>query len=124
MSGQAETGTVHPDAASFLETLKTYIRAGYPLLYLVTAEEDRAIELISDALSEGELARRKPYVWSVSRGLCDMNHKVVDRKTGDPKQVLQVLLDFKEPGGVHPGGLSLFPRRALPVGAVDHPADA
>ncbi len=82
----------------FQERLNTYLRAGYPLLYVVTAEEDRAVELIGGLLEEGELARRRPYVWSVSRGLCTLELKVVDRKTADPKRILPFLLEFQEPG--------------------------
>lgn len=66
---------------AFSETLRTYIRAGYPILYVVTAEEDRAIELAGKAIAEGELARRKLFIWSVSRRLCTTDLKVVDRKT-------------------------------------------
>jgi len=82
----------------FPETLRTYIRAGYPLLYIVTAEEDRAIELASKAIAEGELAQRELFIWSVSRGLCTPDLKVVDRKTADPKRILPFLLEFNEPG--------------------------
>ena len=34
----------------FQERLGTYLRAGYPILYVVTAEEDRAVELIGGLL--------------------------------------------------------------------------
>ena len=82
----------------FQQALRVYLRAGYPLLYVVTAEEDRAVELITGTLSDGELAKRRPYVWSVSRGLCTTDFKVVDRQTADPKRILPFLLDFAEPG--------------------------
>ena len=36
-----------PDAHPFRQSLRTYLRAGYPLLYVVSPEEDRAIELIA-----------------------------------------------------------------------------
>jgi ATP-dependent 26S proteasome regulatory subunit len=85
-------------AAPFPETLRTYIRAGYPILYVVTAEEDRAIELLAQAVSEGETSRRKLFVWSVSRGLCTADMKVVDHKTADPHRILPYLLEFSEPG--------------------------
>jgi len=83
---------------AFPDLLRTYIRAGYPILYLVTAEEDRAIELTGRVLADGELARRRLYIWSVSRGLCTTDMKVVDRKTADPKRILPFLLEFNEPG--------------------------
>ncbi len=85
-------------ATTFPETLRTYIRAGYPVLYLVTAEEDRAIELVGKVVAEGDLARRKLFIWSVSRGLCTTDLKVVDRKTADPKRILPFLLEFNDPG--------------------------
>jgi ATP-dependent 26S proteasome regulatory subunit len=85
-------------ANTFPETLRTYIRAGYPILYLVTAEEDRAIEQVGQALADGDLARRKIFIWSVSRGLCTTDFKPLDRKTADPKRVLPYLLEFNEPG--------------------------
>ena len=84
-------------AISFPETLRTYIRAGYPILYVVTAEEDRAIELLAHAVSEGETSRRKVFVWSVRRGLCTADMKVVERKTAEPR-ILPYLLEFNEPG--------------------------
>src|SRR5271157_6610001 len=83
---------------AFQERLSTYLRAGYPILYVVTAEEDRAVELIGGLLADGELSRRWPYLWSVSRGLCTLDFKPVDRKTADPKRVLPFLLEFADPG--------------------------
>ena len=82
----------------FQERLNTYLRAGYPILYVVTAEEDRAIELIGGLVADGELAKRRPYVWSVSRGLCTLDLKPVDRKTADPKRILPYLLESPDPG--------------------------
>lgn len=87
-----------PALTPFQEKLRTYVKAGYPILYVVTAEEDRAIELITGGLAEGDLARRKVHVWSVSRGLCTPDLKVVDRKTGDPTKILPFLLEFADPG--------------------------
>jgi len=83
-------------AQPFSETLRTYVRAGYPILYVVSAEEDRAIELIGEALGEGEAVRRKLYVWSVSRGLCTPDFKSIDRKTADPKRILPFMLESNE----------------------------
>ena len=84
--------------SAFQERLNTYLRAGYPILYVVTAEEDRAVELIGALVADGELAKRRPYVWSVSRGLCTLDLKPVDRKTADPKRILPYLLESPDPG--------------------------
>jgi SpoVK/Ycf46/Vps4 family AAA+-type ATPase len=78
--------------------LRTYIRAGYPILYVVTAEEDRATELTAKAISEGEAGRRKLFLWTVSRGLCTTELKAVDKRTADPARILPYLLETSEPG--------------------------
>lgn len=85
-------------AVEFVEKLRTHIRAGYPLLYLVTAEEDRAIELAAKAVADGELSRRKLYLWSVSRGLCMADGGLIDKKLADPARILPYLLEMQEPG--------------------------
>jgi ATP-dependent 26S proteasome regulatory subunit len=82
----------------FQERLGTYLRAGYPILYVVTAEEDRAIELTGALLADGDLAKRRLYIWSVSRGLCATDMKPLDPRTADPKRILPFLLDFTDPG--------------------------
>ena len=88
---------------SFSSKLQTYIRAGYPILYIVTAEEDRAIELITKAVTGPEMAGRKPYVWSVSRGLCSVDLHPIDTKSG------RVL------GAPSMRACRFFPRRVAPI---------
>jgi SpoVK/Ycf46/Vps4 family AAA+-type ATPase len=83
----------------FQHSLRTCVRAGYPLLYVVSAEEERAVELIQAAAATGEETKRRTvYTWSVSRGLLGPDRKVVDRNTADPKRVLPFLLEFAQPG--------------------------
>ena len=87
-----------PPLSEFQTQLLTYFRAGYPLLYLVTAEEDRAIELIHGAALSSELGKRRTCVWSVSQGLATVELQPLDRKLMDPTLILPYLLEFKEPG--------------------------
>lgn len=89
--------TAPTSPASFADKLRIYLKAGYPLLYVVTAEEDRAIDCITSILAEGDLAKRKPFVWSVSRGLCRPDGQAVDRKLMDPKRILPFLLEQADP---------------------------
>jgi SpoVK/Ycf46/Vps4 family AAA+-type ATPase len=98
MSEPTQTDNAERVLSPFQEQLRTYLRAGYPLLYVVTAEEDRAIELVAQLLADGDMGGRQAYIWSVSRGLCTTDMKVVDRKTADPKQILPYLLDYQDPG--------------------------
>ena len=85
------------EPGEFQQKLSQYLRAGYPLLYVVTPEEDRAIQLTVDALRHGELSRRKLFVWSVSRGLCTADMKSVNRETAEPTHILPFLLKHKDP---------------------------
>jgi SpoVK/Ycf46/Vps4 family AAA+-type ATPase len=87
-----------PTPDTFQSKLRVYLRAGYPLLYLVTAEEDRAIELVNEALLDSDLSKRRCFVWSVSRGLCKPDGQAVDRKVADPKRILPFLLEQPDPG--------------------------
>jgi SpoVK/Ycf46/Vps4 family AAA+-type ATPase len=97
MSQTAEREAAAPALSPFQERLRTYLRAGYPILYVVTAEEERAIELVNGVLTDREPAKRRPLVWSVSRGLCSLDLKPLDRKTADPKRILPFLLEFPDP---------------------------
>lgn len=100
MSTPASTPAPAPVAplSTFQQQLRTCLKAGYPLIYIVTAEEDRAIELVAEAIREGELAKRRTLVWSCSRGLCTLDLKAIDAKTADPKRILPYLQELAEPG--------------------------
>jgi SpoVK/Ycf46/Vps4 family AAA+-type ATPase len=91
--GAAGAAGLHPFAAS----VRAHIRAGYPLLYVVTPEEERAIELIRQAVAPGESWSRKVYIWSISRGLCTPDMKRVDRGDNRPELLLPALLESPEP---------------------------
>ena len=89
---------IESDASKFSQSLATYIKAGYPILYVVTPEEDRAIDVICETLQREEL-KRSPFVWSVTRGLCTMDAREVNRaKTQRPTDILPFLLEFDQPG--------------------------
>lgn len=81
---------------SMREELDIYIRARYPLLWIVTAEEQRAVQELV-ALSEQQ---RKPlYVWSATTGL--VNQALTQRVDGakrDPLALLGAILDEREAG--------------------------
>ena len=98
MSAKEPTEDQGNEPTTFHEQVRTYLRAGYPLLYIVTPEEERAIELICDVLQQEDMLKRKTFVWSISRGLCTTDMKVVDRQTAEPTRILPFLLEFEDPG--------------------------
>ena len=95
-AGIAENSELHVFARQVLD----YVRAGYPILYVVTPEEDRAIELIQSAAAwrgRGG-ANRDVFVWSISRGLCTPDMKPIGRKTQGPDELLRYLMELQTPG--------------------------
>ena len=57
--------------AGFTEDLAVYIKAGYPILSIVSGEEDRVLERIESMRVDTALMAkpRELFVWSISRGL-------------------------------------------------------
>ncbi|PYY32821.1 ATPase [Curtobacterium sp. MCBD17_030] len=95
-----------PPARSFRETLALLFRARFPLLYVETFEEARALVEIRAVASDPELMRtvRPLYVWSNSRGVQGPDG-VVQKNTADPRAAIDwiakqdaagvyVMLDF------------------------------
>jgi len=84
---------------SFAGELELFIRARYPILYLVTSEEARALELL------GEVAQRrqkKLFEWSCSAGLAPAGLPLQSRQsrnaaTRDPLAALDQIIEQVEP---------------------------
>ena len=78
------------------DELDLYIRARYPLLWVVTAEEQRALREIDEL---GKAQRKRVQLWSTTRGL--VNAALPDREDTskrDPLQLLKSILDDSEAG--------------------------
>ena len=80
-----------------MSELEVYLRARYPLVYLVTYEEERQTELLLRIT--GEL-KRKLYVWSVAQGL--RNRVLPQEELGprDPAAVLEHLAQGEDEDAV------------------------
>ena len=84
----------------FISDLATYIRAGYPIINIVSAEEDRAIDRLEDLLQRAELQKqpRQLIIWSISRGFTGPDGRTIG---GDesrlPEQALNLIAKQKEP---------------------------
>ncbi|MCO6455036.1 MAG: AAA family ATPase [Pirellulaceae bacterium] len=84
----------------FLNDLATYIRAGYPIINILSSEEDRAIDRLEDVLRRPELQKhpRELLIWSISRGFTTPDGRVV---AGDesrlPEQSLALVAKRKGP---------------------------
>ncbi|CAK0764429.1 AAA domain-containing protein [Gammaproteobacteria bacterium] len=83
----------------FVEDLITYIRAGYPIVSIVSSEEDRALELIEEMMRHKEMSKRprKLFVWSVSHGMVDTDGRLaVKEDTRRPEQALAFVSKYCE----------------------------
>jgi hypothetical protein len=84
---------------SFAADLELLIRARYPLLYLVTGEELRALDLLTEVATR---RNKKLYEWSCSTGLVPGGTNIQSRKplnpaTRDPLTALEHVLELVDP---------------------------
>jgi hypothetical protein len=92
-------------AKAFVKDLETYVRAGYPIVTIVSSEEERALERIDELLRQKEMWKRprKLFVWSVSRGFVDADgRRAAKEDTRRPEQALAFVAGYGE------GALFLF----------------
>ncbi len=80
--------------------IETYLRAHFPLLYLVTHEEHRALASLGRVREAMSLETPlELYCWSQTRGLTDAAGRPVPGNTaGDPVNALQHVIQGREPG--------------------------
>ncbi|MDB6054361.1 MAG: ftsH 2 [Verrucomicrobiales bacterium] len=81
------------------EELEILIRARYPVLYVVSAEESRVIQCLEQICSR---RRKKLFEWSCTIGLVQggaslQSHKQRSQTTRDPLAALEQIIDFVEP---------------------------
>lgn len=86
------------DAIRADQELVCYIKAGYPLLVMVTAEENRAELEIARVAQE---CGRKISVWSVTEGLVDLNSKSKSGDAPDPVAALKAIKSNGEDGRIY-----------------------
>jgi SpoVK/Ycf46/Vps4 family AAA+-type ATPase len=84
------------------EELSTLIKAQYPLIYLVTSEEERAEQAVSTIINYSDRKNGKQiFLWTVTRGLYDLadpNHQSVQRNTVSPEAAIDWVIRHKEAG--------------------------
>ncbi len=75
-----------------LKEISIYIKARYPIVYLVTSEENRAEKLLEKA---GEYSKKQCYFWSATDGYYNTNKF---GKNTAPLNALNTIMDYAEPG--------------------------
>jgi ATP-dependent 26S proteasome regulatory subunit len=84
---------------NFAQEIETLIRARYPILYIVSAEEARVQELVVEI---AERRQKKVYEWSVTTGVVPAGTSIQSQKhrnapTKDPLLALDQVIDQVEP---------------------------
>ncbi len=81
------------------EELSTLIEAQYPLIYLVTSEEERAEQAISK-IAQNNNQHRRVYVWTVTHGIVEYGQprQTTQHNTVSPEAAVEWVIRQKEPG--------------------------
>jgi len=89
------------------EELKILIQAQYPLIYLVTPEEERSEQAI--ALLAGAKPQRKVFVWTVTHGIVEygQSKNTTQHNTVSPEAAIEWVIRQRDPNG-NTGGIYIF----------------
>jgi SpoVK/Ycf46/Vps4 family AAA+-type ATPase len=80
------------------EELNILIQAQYPLIYLVTAEEDRAEKEIA-TIAQMKQSARKMFVWTLTHGMVEYGQaRTTQHNTISPEAAIEWTTRQKEPG--------------------------
>jgi SpoVK/Ycf46/Vps4 family AAA+-type ATPase len=81
------------------EELNILIKAQYPLIYLVTSEEERAEQAIAK-IAEMKSEHRRVFVWTVTHGLVEYGQsgQTTQHNTVSPEAAIEWVVRQREPG--------------------------
>lgn len=82
------------------EELNILVQAQYPLIYLVTSEEERAEGAIAKLAHIGNSQHRHVYVWTVTHGIVEYGQPrhITQHNTVSPEAAIQWVVQQKEQG--------------------------
>src|SRR4028118_384222 len=81
------------------EELNILIQAQYPLIYLVTSEEERAEKTIA-AIAQMKPQQRRVFIWTVTHGIIEYGQPrhLTQHNTVSPEAAVEWVIRQKEPG--------------------------
>ncbi|MFW6264122.1 MAG: AAA family ATPase [Cyanobacteriota bacterium] len=82
------------------EELNILIQAQYPLIYLVTPEEERAEQAIARIAQLGTQQHRRVFIWTVTHGIVEYGQPrtITQHNTVSPEAAVQWTVQHREPG--------------------------
>ncbi|NEO97644.1 MAG: AAA family ATPase [Symploca sp. SIO2E9] len=81
------------------EEINTLIQAQYPLIYLVTSEEERTERAIAQ-IAQTRTQQRRVFVWTVTHGIVEygQSRNITQHNTVSPEAAIQWVIQQKESG--------------------------
>lgn len=81
------------------EEISILIQAQYPLIYLVTSEEERTERAIA-MIAQNKNQQRRVFVWTVTHGIVEygQSRHITQHNTVSPEAAIQWVIQQKEPG--------------------------
>lgn len=81
------------------EELSILVQAQYPLIYLVTSEEERAEQTIA-TIAQTKPQQRRVYIWTVTHGIVELGQprNVTQHNTVSPEAAIEWVIRQREPG--------------------------
>lgn len=82
------------------EEISILVQAQYPLIYLVTPEEERAEKAITRIAQESKAQQRRVFVWTVTHGIVEygQSRHITQHNTVSPEAAIQWVIQQKEAG--------------------------
>lgn len=77
-----------------IDDLETLVRARYPLIYIVSWEEQRVIEALAEIARK---RRKKLYSWSISQGMTESDHAPIKANLYDARTALDYIAASRDP---------------------------
>ncbi len=81
------------------EELNILVQAQYPLIYLITSEEERAEQAIND-IAKDRTQHRRVFVWTVTHGIVEYGQprQTTQHNTVSPEAAIEWVVRQREPG--------------------------
>lgn len=75
-----------------LEEINIFVRSRYPLIYIVSYEEERVLSLL---LNLAKLTNKEFFVWSITKGIYSIDNNIEIKNTTNPINALEQVIEHK-----------------------------
>ena len=75
--------------------ISVLIRARYPLIYIISWEEERVAVMLNMLASKAE--NKQLLIWSTTEGFSDYSGKIIDGEAVDPFMALTFIVEYQRP---------------------------